>query len=271
MSGHALEAKKRELGSLKNWLKWRTTLCILRYSKLLDRFKIVFCNQEETVLSLRNSLPALEPKCRLVFDPWIKRATAEKGALRNQYGLPEGRLIFLHAGSSREGKGFEDLVKAFKGLKKSDRAQALLLRVGEGTYKSPSLRAELQDLLEDGGAIEIDQYVAAQDFANYIACSDCVVLRYRFHKGPSGVLSAGIGVGVDVIASDYDYLGNAIKEWQCGLLYEHLSIAALTRLLSSYIDEQPKFDFTEIQSLLTPENYRETIKNSLNEVLCFRD
>ena len=111
-------------------------------------------------------------------DPGERDPKMSKEVARAHFKLPKDRLIFLHAGSPEKRKGLPDLIDAFHHLSKQTawRERALLLRIGPNDRLSAKTKKKLDRLVEDGLAKLSGNFVSEDDFIEYFAAADCVVI-----------------------------------------------------------------------------------------------
>jgi len=130
------------------------------------------------------------------------------------------------------------------------------LRVGDNSGFGGSTKRRLRRLVGVGRAGVVDRHISTENFGNVIGCVDCVVLPYKSQSGPSGVLSAAIGASLGVVASDCGFLGWAVREWNCGLLFEHENLDSLITALSLFYDENRDYDDNEaLHASLSPAHF----------------
>lgn len=175
--------------------------------------------------------PAL--RAGLLPDPWERKPVLDQAGARRKFSLPGDRMIFLHIGSSESRKGLADVIDAFRMLAAdpSWRDRVLLLRVGENGRLKAADRAALVDLTESGMARMVDGFVAEEDFIEYFAAADWVLLPYRGFRHSSGILSNALAAERPVIASDYGLVARTVRERNCGVLFRHKSRPDLVRVI----------------------------------------
>lgn len=194
-------------------------------------------------------------------DPGERTPRMSKEDARKHFKLPQDRIIFLHAGSPEKRKGLSDLIDAFYRLSKKTawRKRALLLRIGPNDRLSVKTKLKLDQLVQDGLAELSDDFVSEDDFIEYFAASDCVVIPYRKFRFSSGILANAMMAKRPVICSDYGLIAKTIKKYNFGICYKHGSSRALAQ-------ELERFEMYKITSkAVTPEEFIQkimAIKNS---------
>ena len=184
-------------------------------------------------------------------DPGERTPQMSKEDARKHFKLPQDRLIFLHAGSPEKRKGLSDLIDAFYRLPKKTawRKRALLLRIGPNDRLSEKTKKKLDHLVQDGLAELSGDFVSEDDFIEYFAASDCVVIPYRKFRFSSGILANAIMSERPVICSDYGMIARTVKKHHFGRCYKHGSSRALAQ-------ELERFDGHQIDSkAVTPEEF----------------
>ena len=169
-------------------------------------------------------------------DPGERPPKRSQREARTHFNLPHDRIIFLHAGSPEKRKGLPDLIDAFYQLSKDAewRTKSLLLRIGPNDRLSESHATKLKNLIRQGCAKTSAKFVAEEDFIEYFAAADCIVLPYRKFRYSSGILANAIMAEKPVICSDYGLIAKTVKENSLGQCYRHGSVSELARTLISF-------------------------------------
>ena len=142
--------------------------------------------------------------------------TADCSAARAQFGVPEGRRVFLFYGGGYRRKGLDLAVEAMNALPAG--VPAFLFCAGRQP-DDPAIAEGLARLVAQGRARVINRYVTDDEEKQAFAASDAVLSPYRGHFGISGVLMRAIGARLPAIASDEGLLGRLVGERKLGLLF----------------------------------------------------
>lgn len=239
--------------------KWLVSVVLLRLFFDSKHVAPTICNQDLAANSIKRALPKLGTKCSVAHDPWITAPNQSKQTVRESHSIPADRFVFIHIGSSVRRKGVDDMLIAYeKLLIEHAPGTFMLLRIGDNRSLSPEVSLLLNKLVDEGKAKVLDRFVDNNEFANLVGCSDCVVLPYRFHTDSSGVLAAAIGAGVGVIAADYGFIGQAVRKWKCGMLFEHNRLDSLAKVMSDFYvsGEDYAVPVTQRQSLSPKKFYK---------------
>ena len=244
--------------------KWIVARLLLRVFFSPKYSAPIILNQDSSMEYMKRMLPQMSDSCCVAYDPWIIKPDQSLDFVRSRYSIPQDKFVFIHIGSSGERKGFDDLLAAFERLKKSGYNESLfLLRVGNNQKFTSETKNRLYRLVQTGNACVVNEYIASNEFSNLIASADCVVLPYRYHAGPSGVLSAAIGAKVGVIASDYGFIGRAVRSWKCGILYKHNSVDGLVRAMRFFYEQECDFSVSEeLHQSLSPSEFKRKISKA---------
>jgi glycosyltransferase involved in cell wall biosynthesis len=169
-------------------------------------------------------------------DPGEREPQMSKQDARKHFNLPQDRLIFLHAGSPEKRKGLSDLIDAFYRLSRKTtwRNRALLLRIGPNDRLSTRTKKKLNQLVQDGLAELSGDYVSEDDFIEYFAASDCVVIPYRKFRFSSGILANAVMAKRPIICSNYGMIAKAVEKHNYGKCYKHRSSHALAEELERF-------------------------------------
>lgn len=218
------------------------------------RTRLFFTNREaaaETAALLGAGAVAM------ICDPWLARATAEKATARAKLGIPHGRVVMLHAGTSRPEKGLKDACDALLGCS----GAVYLLRAGRvDSTDAPAL----ERLRRTGAALVLDYFVDEEELALCYAASDWVLIPYRNQKESSGLLIHAAANAVPVIASDYGVIGRHVRRYRLGRLFAHRDTEELGRLCAeiAVTGEHDRWDSTgmeEFARMNSPEMFRRTV------------
>lgn len=189
-------------------------------------------------------------------DPGEREPQMSKENAREYLKLPQDRLIFLHAGSPEKRKGLSDLIDAFYRLSRKTtwRKRALLLRIGPNDRLPAKTKKKLNQLVQDGLAELSGDFVSEDDFIEYFAASDCVVIPYRKFRFSSGILANAVMAKRPVICSDYGLIAKTVEKHNYGKCYKHRSSRALAQ-------ELERFEIHKIAATaVTPEEFIQKIK-----------
>ena len=245
-------------------LKWIVARLLLRVFFSPKYSAPIILNQDSGMEYMKRMLPQMSDSCSIAYDPWIIRPDQSSDFVRSRYSIPQDKFVFIHIGTSGERKGFDDLLAAFERLKKSGYNESLfLLRVGNNQKFTSETKNRLNRLVQTGNACVVSGFIASNEFSNLIASADCVVLPYRYHAGSSGVLSAAIGAKVGVVASDYGFIGRAVRSWKCGILYKHNSVDGLVRAMRFFYEQECDFLVSdELHQSLSPSEFKRKISKA---------
>lgn len=144
----------------------------------------------------------------------------EREALRRRLDLPEAPTLFLHIGPDHDRKGLDDVMRAWRDAP----TEAVLLRAGTVEAKR---REKLAELVSRGRAVHLDYWIPEEDISAVVRAADWMLLPYRYHEGPSGLLSSAAAAQRPVIAPDFGYLGRRLREHRIGRVYAHGSVRGL--------------------------------------------
>lgn len=198
-------------------------------------------------------------------DPWEKIPELGCNEARGHFQLPQGRIVFLHIGSSEKRKGLSDALAAFQELSNdpSLNSRILLLRVGENNRLGDSDRSLLESLTTRGLVKTVDAFVPESEFIEYFAACDWVLLPYRNFRHSSGILSNAIAANKPVIAADYGMIAGVVRESNCGILFRHRSKADLVRAIQKATSNSPPIAAPNLRERLSPDYFISTLRNHL--------
>jgi glycosyltransferase involved in cell wall biosynthesis len=160
----------------------------------------------------------------LLADPYPENFHADRAASRKFFNLTDDKFVFLFYGGGYKRKGLHLAVEAM--LKTSAPDKAFLLCAGLQP-KGEQLARNLEMLRSQGRAEIVNRYVSAEEEKQLFAACDAVLLPYLHHHGTSGVLSCTAGTGKPAIASDEHFIGQVVRQYQMGLLFESGNVSGL--------------------------------------------
>lgn len=169
-------------------------------------------------------------------DPGEREPQMGKKEARDYFKLPHDRRIFLHAGSPEKRKGLPDVLRAFKKLirEPAQRKRIFLLRVGPNERLAPKEKAILSELIELGCAHVTEGFVNSQDFIEYFAAADTILIPYRNFRFSSGILANAKIAQRPVICSDYGMIGKTVQSQHLGDCFKHGSVRKLAISISAF-------------------------------------
>jgi len=155
---------------------------------------------------------------------------------RRFLGLPEDKVIFLHFGSLHLGKDIETVLAAI-----SDIPDILLIHAGAVTVRMPLITPqELLDLVQHYGVqnrvIIKDYYIPEEEKQYYFGAADATILSYkRDTLQTTSLLWEAAKFRSPTIASDVGELGELVKRYKVGLVFEAENATSLKRALSHFL------------------------------------
>jgi glycosyltransferase involved in cell wall biosynthesis len=132
------------------------------------------------------------------------RLSSVKEVAREDYGIPEGRTVFLFIFNMRsimERKNPLDLIKSFQTAFKHDDRASLVIKVSCGK-ENPREFAKLQSAATEAGAILIDGTLPRDEVNGLIQACDCYVSLHR-SEGLGLTMAESMLLGKPVIATNY--------------------------------------------------------------------
>ena len=161
--------------------------------------------------------------------------TPQKEA-RRFLGLPEDKVVFLHFGSLHSGKDIETVLAAIR-----DIPDVLLIHAGAIEVRLPLMtRQALTDLVQHYGlqdrVIIKDYYIPEEEKKYYFSAADATILSYKRDSiQTASVLWEAAKFGSPAIASDVGELGELVKRYKLGLVFEAENAASLKDALSRFL------------------------------------
>lgn len=165
---------------------------------------------------------------------------------RNALGLPQDKRMLLLFGVASRAKGSDLLLEALEGLPPDFRVY-IVGRTG-GVYERSW--GDTQKLEQNGwrGNLHIvSRYVSESEMDDYYAACDAVVVPYRRGFATSSThLRMATEVGKPIIASNQYLLGELVRNYRLGLVFEPDSVLNLRCCLAEFSGKQESW-FDEIR------------------------
>ena len=165
--------------------------------------------------------------------------TPQKEA-RRFLGLPEDKVIFLHFGSLHLGKDIETVLAAI-----SDIPDVLLIHAGAVAVRMPLITPQkLLDLVQHYGVqdrvIIKDYYIPEEEKQYYFGAADATILSYKRDTWQTtSMLWETAKFRSPTIASDAGELGELVKRYKVGLVFEAENATSLKDALSRFLSFSP--------------------------------
>jgi len=155
---------------------------------------------------------------------------------RRFLGLPEDKVIFLHFGSLHQGKDIEAVLAAISGI-----PDVLLIHAGAVAVRMPlTTPQELLDLVHHYGVqdrvIIKDYYIPEEEKKYYFGAADATILSYKRDTWQTtSMLWETAKFSSPTIASDVGELGELVKRYKLGLVFEAENATSLKHALSRFL------------------------------------
>ena len=209
---------------------------------------------------------ALQQKCPQapLFDlavPFPDDFLTDRDQARRAFDIPDNRRIFLFYGGAYKRKGLQLAVDAMRSLPQD--SPAFLLCAGE--QASRESHGGLDGLVKEGRARVIDRYVSTQEEKQLFAVADAVLMPYRRHFAPSGILARAVGAERPVIATDEYLIGRFVRQHELGIVVPSDDVVALRAAIERIARAQPP-DLVKWQSAaraLAPHWSRRAFRDAL--------
>jgi len=161
--------------------------------------------------------------------------TPQKEA-RRFLGLPEDKVIFLHFGSLHLGKDIETVIAAISNI-----PDVLLIHAGAVAVRMPlTTPQKLLDLVQHYGVqdrvIIKDYYIPEEEKQYYFGAADATILSYKRDTWQTtSMLWETAKFRSPPIASDVGELGELVKRYKFGLVFEAENAASLKDALAHFL------------------------------------
>lgn len=176
--------------------------------------------------------------------------------LRQRHGIDDRRKVLLMFGEVLPRKGVPELLDAVCRLDPAVARRTCLLLVGQQSETDRLVLTNAVDRAHASGPVQVvvePDYVADVEVPAYFALSDAVLVPYRNHHGPSGVLLHAAAARRPVLGPVAGTLGALIRRHGAGLSIDlddpDVFVSALARLVtdsaSSLFDEKKAWEWVQ--------------------------
>lgn len=178
-----------------------------------------------------------------------------KPELRKKYGIPEDKFVLSFTGFIRKDKGLDLLIESLEMLTPADKQKIFInldvYRQDEHSKKSiESLRKlNVQSRINIRTNILSDQAM----IENFVVADYFLIPYSRKYKQISGQLIEAAWRDIPVISSDYYPVGEEVKKYNLGYVFENDNPRSLYKLLTKIVNKELNFPVAD-----------QSYKNSLN-------
>ncbi len=213
-------------------------LCAFAF-RHVRRFIVHSEEDKQLLLGLKPDALALR-NCHPVFAQFSGGRGVDKGAAREQLGLPPDRNLVLFFGLVRAYKGLNHLIAAMPQVLRE--VDCILLIAGE-FYDDKSKYTALIEQLDLGLRVRIeDRYIPNEDVHLYFEAADVVVLPY-VEASQSGIVPIAYAFNTPVISTRVGGLPEAVLDGETGFLVDAGDSAQLAQAIVRYYKggHEPRF------------------------------
>jgi glycosyltransferase involved in cell wall biosynthesis len=149
--------------------------------------------------------------------------------------INDNLVTLLAFGGTRYDKGLDILLDSLRFIKYPIN---LIIAGKEETFKREFIEEKLTLIQKSKINCILDlNYISDEKMHQYFSITDIVVLPYRkMFMGQSGPMTEGIKNGCVIVAPDWFILGQTVKKYNCGLLYEPENPQALANAINKAIE-----------------------------------
>jgi glycosyltransferase involved in cell wall biosynthesis len=193
-----------------NWTRWKHTgsaMAAVAYpwEKLfhLDEFAIDWYTRRGIRLA---SMP----------EPFDTQPDINRVLVRDRIGLPVNAKVIGLFGHLEMRKGIDLLIRAFYD---AGVANSILLLAGNTNAQVRTLldSFEARQLKDRGALLVLDQWLGQQTMMELISAVDTVCAPYPSHVGSASIVLRASACGVQVIGSDFGWIGHTINKYKLGV------------------------------------------------------
>jgi glycosyltransferase involved in cell wall biosynthesis len=221
---------------------------------------------------LRSLLAGLPTGGRVVGIPEAGPSypTPLRSEARSSFGFSDSDVVVGFFGRRDQRKGFDLLLNAL-GQSRSPHVHLLALGRQDASTAGEYSKFVASDYWRHR-VTSADEFVSDTVLAKGIAAADVVVLPYRKHAGSSGLLVQAAAAGTRVLASDFGWIGAAVRNHRLGRTVDvELSEAFANALEATAADGRLDQSDPAVSDFLTynsASNVRKLWYNAAERALC---
>ena len=153
-----------------------------------------------------------------------QRPTISQEDARLHFDLPDDTIVLLNYGVGHRRKGLHLVTEA---LNKIDSPRLFLFCAGRQNRDLATLEETMQ-LEKRGRAKVINRFITEEEEGICYRACDFVLAPYLSHFCSSNVLALAVLAGRPALASDYDLIGQRVRDRKLGILFCDRSVEDLT-------------------------------------------
>ncbi len=201
------------------------------------------------------------------------RSSKNRLNLRNILQLPKSDYIICSVGRLVKGKGFQDLIEAFRMINKNKSNTHLLIIGGNVKQDISKFQKQILDLIK---LYNIENNVTltgmVDNVEDYLECSDLYVSP-SYREGLSRSLLEAMSMGLPVIATEIRGSKEVINHMQNGVLYKAKYINELIKKID-IVSKNEKLQkelsqnaIKTVESFYTEKKYTDRQMNVINKII----
>ncbi len=154
-------------------------------------------------------------------------------AIRERWGVPEGRKMVLFFGVVSARKGIHEVLAA---LPRVETPITLVVAGPIPDAERDRISSSIQAARATTHIVHQDRYVPGEEGQDLMQAADVALVAYRRHIGSSHVLIRAAAANTPVVGPEYGLMGKTISAHQLGIAVDTSDPAALARELDRMLD-----------------------------------
>ncbi len=222
--------------SLKSKVKQALVFAGIFYLLFFKKMRML--NFDERIERKKNLLYNYTNKITTLPDPWDgEYDKVERTVARTRLNIKEDSFVIALIGRQNQRKGFPFILKNIHEILKVNNVVILISGKIENEYEEKLLLDIIKNYKKR--IIYIPDYLSEQDIVYSYAAADVILLPYSFDFSfSSGVLARACAAGVPVIASSHGLVGERVKRYKIGLVFEYEDVKKLLECINKLINNK---------------------------------
>lgn len=168
--------------------------------------------------------------------------------LRDELGVSEDGMVFLHFGAMSERKGTLDILRAIKLIPKNRNVTFIFAgKIGK------DIENEFNELYAD--AIKFHRIIVINEFCSYsylyalCRLSHCILIPYHIVSQSSGLIGHAAKHNLPVIGPEKGLIGYLIKKYNLGICLDEITPDKISMALQTFVPYKTNSDYAKINAI----------------------
>lgn len=192
--------------------------------------RVYLLNDEQSCVELNRHFQT--EKYQPIPDPFVPLEHNSRN-LREEYGIPNQNILFVHFGAMNINKGTTDILESLKLLSKTECEHYSFFFAGRVSHEIKDVFYEsVNELKNRMQIIVIDDFCSYDLFASLCTACDCILTPYKRTSQSSGLIGYASQFGKPVIGPNKGLYGYLVNKYGLGILVDDITPESLRNAYS---------------------------------------